>query len=237
MLRCLRRAALTLAGLVVAFHVCALEIAQVAKQVLERSEAFREGEGLRRHEMQPELAAAAGEFARYMASSGRYGHTADARTPAQRATAHGYDYCIVLENIGYVYRSRGYSSADAVAEDLVEGWKKSPEHRAAMLDAAATQTGVGIARDDSGRYFGVQMFGRPKRAAIRFSVANSSGTAIDYRTGERVFSLPPRATREHIVCRPVTLQITLPGKAQPQAIRASDGATYTVTHSAIVRSP
>jgi Cysteine-rich secretory protein family len=219
--------------LLVAFQACAIEMTEVADGVLERTAAFRTGQGLQRQKQQAQLAAAAQAFADYMARSSRYGHTADGRTPAERAAAQGYDYCLVLENIGYVYRSRGYPSADAIAADLVEGWKKSPEHRAAMLDAAATETGVGIARSDDGRYFGVQMFARPKREAIRFSINNASGASVDYRADDRAFALPARSTRTHAVCRPVRLEITLPGAARPYATEVGDRARYTVTPSGI----
>jgi hypothetical protein len=231
------RAAATLGGLLVAFHAYAIEMSEIAERVLERTAAFRAGQGLPVQKTQAQLAAAARTFADYMASSGRYGHTADGRTPAERASAQGYDYCLVLENIGYVYRSHGYPSEDAIAADLVEGWKKSPEHRAAMLDAAATQTAAGIARSGDGRYFGVQMFARPKRDAIRFSITNASAAAVDYRAGERAFALAPRATHTHAVCRPVRLEITLPGVAQPHATEVADGASYTVTPAGVRAEP
>ena len=59
-----------------------------------------------------------------MANTGNLSHTADGRQPVERATAQGYDHCIVLENIAYSYRSSGYD-APALARDMVEGWKKS----------------------------------------------------------------------------------------------------------------
>jgi hypothetical protein len=210
---------------------------EVAERVLERAAAYRGSQTLPAQKTQAQLGAAARAFADYMASTGRYGHTADGRTPAERATVEGYDACLVLENIGYVYRSRGYPSADAIAADFVEGWKKSPEHRAALLDVAATETGVGIARSAEGRYFAVQMFARPQREAIRFSIRNTSAAAVDYRTGERAFALPPRSARTHTVCKPVKLEIGFPGAARPYATEVADGAIYIVTPSGIRAEP
>jgi hypothetical protein len=91
---------------------------------------------------------------------------------------------------------------------------------------------VGVAQGPDGRYFGVQMFGRPKSAAIRFSVANSSASKIDYRAGERHLSLPPRAVRTHTVCRPLQLTIRLPSRPKPFTARPDDGASYTVLERA-----
>jgi hypothetical protein len=192
--------------------------------VIEKTNTFRSTQALNPLAESPELAQAAHLFAGFMARSGKYGHMADGREPAERAAAQGYDYCIVAENIARVYRSRGYDAA-SLAHDLVEGWKNSPEHRKSMLDPAVTQTGVGIAQDEQGRYFGVQMFGRPQAQAIRFSVRNSAGERIHYRAGERQFSLPPRAERTHAVCRPVDLVVDLP---TPFSARITAGASYVI---------
>jgi uncharacterized protein YkwD len=184
------------------FSVAAADIEETAQAVVERTNAFRKSQGLEPQAVNPALAQAARDFAGFMAKTGKYGHAADGRKPAERAAAHGYEYCIVLENIAYLYRSTGYDTA-TLGRELVEGWRKSPEHRRNMLDPAATQTGIGVAHSKDGRYYGVQMLGRPKSSAIRFSVENRSTKKIAYRAGERRFSLPGRAVRAHTVCRPL----------------------------------
>ena len=146
----------------------AAQPAEAARLIVEAANAFRESEGRAALGVDPALASATREFARTMAKSGQYGHGADGRTPVERASAQGYEHCIVSENIAYAYRSSGYGT-DALAQELMEGWKRSPGHRRNLLDREVTQTGVGVARDDSGRYFGVQMFGRPRSAAMRFT--------------------------------------------------------------------
>jgi hypothetical protein len=108
---------------------------------------------------------------------------------------------------------------------MLEGWQNSPEHRKTMLDAALTEIGVGIACGDDGRYFGVQMFGRPKDAAIRFTVGNRAGREVEYRAGEQRFRLPPRTERTHAVCRPLTLTMDL---AKPFRARPKDGERFVV---------
>jgi hypothetical protein len=162
-----------------------------------------------------------------MAKAGKLGHAVDGRRPAERAQAQGYEPCIVAENVGFQYRSSGYDAATLAAE-LVEGWKNSPGHRENMEDAAVTEIGVGIAQDAKGRYFGVQLFGRPKRDAIRFSVQNDAGREVAYRAGEAL-SLPPGATRTHMVCRPVTLAIESPLFSTTPV----DGARYIVRSKAV----
>jgi uncharacterized protein YkwD len=226
-----RAAALAAVGLVIAGSppgAAGAELAEAAQRVFEQTNEFRAAQGLAAVATGRELTAAANAFARFMATTGNYGHTADGRQPVERAAANGYDYCIVSENIARLYRSAGYD-ASALAHDMVEGWKGSPEHRKSMLDPAVTQTGVGIARDEKGRYFGVQMFGRPKSDAIRFSLRNESPRKVEYRAGERRFSLPPRAERTHAICRPLEITIELP---KPFNARASNGASYVVIERA-----
>ena len=218
------RLAFTVLAWSLAFAAPAADLTEAARQVVEATNAFRKAQGREPVSVDPALERAAREFAGFMAKTGKYGHGADGRTPAQRAVAQGYEYCIVLENIAWLYRSSGYGTA-ALAEALVEGWKGSPEHRRNMLNTAVTQTGVGIAQGEGGRYYAVQMFGRPKSAAIRFSVRNRAGEMIEYRAAGRSFSLAPRATRTHTVCRPPTLRVEL---SKPFTARPGNGASYTV---------
>ena len=72
-----------------------------------------------------------------------------------------------------------------------------------MTDSALTQTGVGVARDDRGRYF--------------------------------AFSLSPRASRTHLVCRPLGLSIRRPVESKPFKTCATDGARYTVTDQRVLQ--
>jgi hypothetical protein len=203
--------------------MAAVDTAQAASRAVAGTNAFRKSQGLEPVQTDRALETAAQRFARYMAKTGKYGHGADGRRPPERAQAAGYEYCIVSENIAYQYRSSGFASAAALGEALVEGWKHSPEHRKNMLEPAVTETGVGIARDEGGRYFAVQMFGRPKRAALSFSLLNRSGERVEYRLGGKGYALAPRATRTHTICRPAKLEIGDRFRAQ-----AADGARYRV---------
>lgn len=154
-----------------------------------------------------ELTAAAEYFAKFMAKTDKYGHGADGAAPAARAREHGYDYCIVAENIAYQYSSAGFQS-DELAKKFVRGWLESPEHRENMLDADVTETGVAIAQSDkTGYYYGVQLFGRPKSMAIEFSIRNAAGDEVVYSIADRTYSLPPRFTRTHLQCRPPTVKL------------------------------
>lgn len=204
--------------------VAVVDVDEAAQRVIEETNAFRAANGLDIVAPNPKLRDASHEFARYMPENGRYGHDADGRNPTQRAQAQGYDPCIVSENIAFLYRSAGYDAA-TLAHNMVDRWKSSPGHRKNMLEPAVTQIGVGIAQDRDGRYFGVQMFGRPKSAAIRFTVENDAGRTIAYRIGKQRYSLDARVARTHTVCRRVTIAIDA---ERPFAEPARDGAQYRV---------
>ena len=227
--KCLAVMRLVVAALVLAaLPAAAADVEEAAKRIVEQTNAFRQAQGREPQAVNAALEQAAGDFAAFMAKNGKYGHAADGRTPAERAAAHGYDYCIVLENIAYLFRSTGYDT-ETLVQRFVEGWKNSPEHRKNLLERGATQTGAGVAQAQDGRYYGVQMFGRPKSAAIRFSVRNESGRRVEYQAGEREFSLPPRATRSHTVCRALQLRIAL---QKPFTARPSGGESYAIVERA-----
>jgi len=137
---------------------------------------------------------------------------------------------IVLENIAYDFDSQGFET-EKLSAQLVTGWKESPGHRRNMLDPDVTETGVAVARSEkTGYYYTVQMFGRPKSAAIEFQIDNRSGEAVGYAIGDKTFSLPPRYVRTHTRCRPTELTFRWPGeKAKPTSVKPVAGDHLVVT--------
>jgi uncharacterized protein YkwD len=203
----------------------------VTRSIVEKTDEFRRAEGRPEVAVSPKLAETAREFAAYMARTGRYGHTADDSRPAERAEKHGYDYCIVLENIAYAFDSKGYST-DELVKTFVEGWKESLGHRKNMLDPDVTETGVAVARSEkTGYYFAVQMFGRAKSLALQFKIENRSAATASYKIGDRAFTLPPRYTRTHEQCRPTEVAFELPGdgKTVTQSLKPESGARFVIT--------
>lgn len=202
----------------------------VAKAIVEQTNAFRKKEGRRPVSTDAALTAAAKEFAQFMAKNDKYGHTADDRQPSERAKAHKYDFCIVLENIAYAFDSRGFAD-DKLTGEFVSGWEKSPGHRRNMLDKDVTETGVAVARSEkTGHYYAVQMFGRPQSAAIAFRIANHSEKEVEYTVGDRSFTIKPRYTRTHKLCRPAEVEFKEIGEgAEPKIIKPAAGDKYVLT--------
>jgi len=178
--------------------------------IIEQTNAFRKAEDRTAVKRNAALNDAAAYFAEYMASTNRYGHTADDTEPADRASKYKYDHCLVSENIAYVFNSEGFT-AEKMAEQFTTGWKNSPGHRKNMLDPDATETAVAVARSaKTGHYFAVQMFARPKSDAYTFSVQNGSTESFTYKVGDTEYSLEPAITRTHLTCRTpiVTYNVT-----------------------------
>lgn len=200
----------------------AADMAEAVQLIVADTNQFRVDQQLSKVNPAAKLTETAQYFANYMAENDKYGHTADGRRPADRAKEHGYEYCIVLENIAYQYRSTEISATE-LATKFFEGWKNSPGHRKNMLDPDVTETGVAIARSDkTGYYYAVQMFGRPRSASIDFEIINRSGESVDYKLGDRSFELPPRYIRSHAMCRP---QAIVFGKTGGEASSDSSPAT------------
>ena len=75
------------------------DLADVVEHLISRTHAFRHQEGRPPVAPNPQLTAAAQDFAAFMARTGQFSHTADGQTPDARAKAHGYDPCLIAENI------------------------------------------------------------------------------------------------------------------------------------------
>ena len=179
--------------------------------VVEGTNDLRREQGLEALAPSASLQRAARYFADYMARTDRYGHQADGAQPAERATRHGYEWCQVSENISYQYTSATFATAE-LAGRYVGGWKRSPGHRKNMVDRDDVHMAVAVARSrETGRYYAVQMFGRPSALGIKFHVTNRTRERVDYRLGERAFALDPRSTRVHQQC--ASEELTLRGAA------------------------
>jgi uncharacterized protein YkwD len=197
----------------------------VARQIIDRANRFRQDQQRTPLTVNEKLTASAREFAGWMAATDMYGHEADGRHPWDRAKVHGYDYCLVSVNIAYAWRSNGLET-EALVTQFVEGWQKSPGHRKNMLDADVTETGVGVARSaDTGLYYAVQLFGRPKSLRIEFRIANRAGEAVKYKVGEQEYELKPRMTMTHEVCRPEEVTVT------STKVRPANGERFAVVRT------
>lgn len=187
-----------------------LNVAQATALIVDKTNAFRRDHSLPALPSNVHLTQAAQQFAEFMAKTGKYGHRADGRTPADRVKAANYAYCAIRENIAYHRDSRAITAED-LAEFFTQGWINSPGHRENILAQYATETGVGVATKDGLTYFAVQLFGRPKSAAYEVTLTNKTKLMqtvnIEDDDGSRSTDLPPLTTLKMERCYPITLNI------------------------------
>ena len=123
----------------------------------------------------PLLSRAAQAKADDMVAANYWSHTSpDGKTPWTFIAASGYSYQRAGENLAY-----GFNGAN----QTIDGWMNSPEHRANILNAQYQNVGFGVA--NSAQYQGhgpetvvVAMYGQPASgtaANISFQVPNPAG--------------------------------------------------------------
>lgn len=113
----------------------------------------RQGNGLAPLAYNPQLTAAAQQYAEFLAAHDVLNHTADGRTLDARAEAAGYTTWVALgENL-----AGGY----ATFEEALDAWMVSLAHRDNVLNPGFMETGVGCAWNAGSAYgaFFVQEFG------------------------------------------------------------------------------
>jgi uncharacterized protein YkwD len=189
------------------------DTARVEALVIDGTNEFRRHEHLEPVGRNARLDEAAREFAAFMARTGKFDHDADGRTPSDRARAHGYDLCLIAENISYEFNTGDFETQD-LARRFVEGWKNSPGHPRNMLKGEATEIAVAVARGSAQgapRYYAVQLLGRPKSARIQFRVSNPSDAPVRYRVDEREFVVQARQVRTHTEGSPTPVSFEVPG--------------------------
>ena len=183
---------------------------KVTQAIIEQTNEFRKSKSLEPVVPNESLTRCAKQFAQFMAETDKYGHRADGRTPAQRAEAAGYDYCVVRENIAY-RTNTGEVTSDSLTEVFVSGWIDSPPHRENMLEDYVTETGVAVASEDGVTYYAVQLFGRPETASYRIHLTNTSGEArrLVIRAGDEknTVEIRPRMILEMTRCFPSKLTL------------------------------
>jgi hypothetical protein len=214
------------------------DLPQVETQIIQLTNAFRKEQGLAEVKLNAILRKAADEFARYLARTGTFSHTADGREPHDRVKAAGYAYCITSENLAFNYDTRGFETRQ-LARDAVEGWKSSPGHRKNMVEPNVIEIGVAVAKAPrEEKYLSVQLFGRPEALKYQVKVANKSERTVSYILNGRAQTIEPRIIVTHTECTPGRITFDkvktgfLSSQVLDQRYDLKAGATYTIEPAA-----
>ncbi len=164
-----------------------IDLATLKATVLSETNAYRGSKKLPELQLNGSLDAAAAAYAAYLAQREGMGHTADGRTPAKRASAQGYKWCFVAENVWGGWRRPDTMLSDEVARKAMEGWKKSPGHNANLLEKRVHDVGIGAAawKLEGGRdvfrivqLFGDECPGKPRPAPTLGDLLDRAGEAL-----------------------------------------------------------
>jgi uncharacterized protein YkwD len=138
-----------------------VKISGIEQKIVAATNGFRKENRLSPLKPDVRLIVIAQQHARNMARQDRFGdtdkngHVLDGNGLEHRIQVGGYTFGRVAENVGYQLNKRD------PAASMMEGWKTSPGHRRNLLLSDVTEIGVGAAQGKSGRWYFVQVFGRP----------------------------------------------------------------------------
>lgn len=153
--------ALVLSGYVLLPAASVYSSAVTAENVVRLTNAAREALGLADLRVDDRLSRAATGKAEDMVVNSYFAHTSPTGvTPWSWIKGQGYSYVYAGENLAVHLFS---------AEGVHEGWMASPTHRENIVSEKYTDIGVGVARgtyEGFDTVFVVQMFGKPKTAAL-----------------------------------------------------------------------
>ena len=204
------------------------DIPQVEMAIVEMTNAVRKQHQASEVKPDPGLTEAARAYARFLANSKLFSHSADGRQPADRAKAAGYKPCYVSENLSSNLDTRGFE-VKQLARAAIQGWMNSPGHRKNLLMDHVSQIGVGVAKTPGEeRYISVQMFGRPHDMAYKFRINNASGQTVTYDFLSRTQEIKPRYTTTHTACLPGEVTFKQPGDGLIGRYQARDGDVFVL---------
>ncbi len=191
------------------------DVATVESAIVEMTNAFRAENKLAAVKTSTALTAIARAYAKYLAKSGQFSHTADGRGAGDRISAGKYDWCQIGENLALNSDSRGFKSRD-LAKKAVEGWINSPGHRSNMVSASVTEIGVGVvaSSDKVPKYLTVQLFARPKSMQFEFQISNSTKLPVTYSFSGETRTIEPHFAVTHAACMPGTIAFDKFGKGK-----------------------
>lgn len=201
------------------------DTAEVTQQLLDLTNQARAEAGLSPLVLSDALVAAAQAHAQAMANNDFYDHTDPVTNtaPADRATAAGYRWQTVAENI-----AAGYESA----AEVIQSWLDSPEHRANMLSPAVTEVGFGYVFDANDTFpdpespyqtYWVQLLAAPAPAQVEPTpteatiqpVATAVPTDLPTQTESEFVTLNIEAEPDIVsVGEAVTIRITISGDSE-----------------------
>jgi Cysteine-rich secretory protein family len=214
------------------------DLPQVEQHIIGMTNQIRQEQKLPALKVNAMLAKAARAFAQKVATSGKFSHDADGRTPVQRAESVGYKHCDIAENLAMDENAGGFDTGQ-LALQAIAGWMNSPPHRANILRATVSEIGVGVARAPGAKpkFISVELFGQPGSKNLTFKIRNIADVEVSYSLGGKTHALKPGSLIVHSSCTQEQLIITKLGGLFSSAteiaeVTPENKAVYTVKSDA-----
>ncbi len=202
-------------------------MSQMEKEIIDATNEKRREHGIETLSADPMLMTAARQHSQNMARQQTLSHTLDGKSVEARVKGLDYKYLAIGENVSF-------NQPDA--QSVVEGWMKSPGHRANILNANYTQIGVGVTADDQGRQYFTQVFGRPQSAGATakasFTISNQTNAPVEVTMPGQASKtiVPPNASGVFQVGGMGELpKLLLRSGGDETELTPQDGATFRVT--------
>ena len=108
------------------------DLPAVEVTIIQQTNDFRRQNKLSELRRNPRLDEAARRYAKYLARSGKFSHSADGRQPADRIKAAGYRFCQVAENLALNLDTRGFRTRQLadLGRDGLEEFSGAPSQHA-----------------------------------------------------------------------------------------------------------
>jgi hypothetical protein len=206
----------------------------VEKKILELTNAYRTKKEVGKLDLEGKLGAIAQAHARAMAKADKYGdddkdgHIWDGKNPAERAKAAGYKFGSLGENVGWNINQKD------PAEVIVKAWIDSTHHEKNLANKEFTQVGLGAAKSKSGKWYFVQLFGKPAGAVTRVNVTinNETKETIPFRIGDKKYELKAGETAKVSHTKAgdkIQIAVTWPDSEKEEVADLEDKASYAFT--------
>jgi uncharacterized protein YkwD len=131
------------------------KLSKEEQRVLELTNEARAKDKLPALKVNATLAQVARAHAANMAKQQKMEHVLDGKNPAQRVEKAGYDYRSVAENLAVADKG-------ATIEQVHKGWMESKVHHDNLMSPKYDEIGIGLATDDKGQTYYVQVFGKQR---------------------------------------------------------------------------
>jgi hypothetical protein len=207
--------------------------AAVEKVIFDSTNVFRQKTSREKFVREATLDKVAQGHAQAMARLNKYGdddkdgHILDGKDVVARVKGSGYESVYLAENVGW---NQGFRDP---AAKMMKDWIGSPAHRVNLLNADVTQIGIGVARSKTGRWFFVQVFGRPRsqQTNLKVQIENQTNQTIQFRIGMKDYELKAGQKGMYGHFQPagaIQIRISWPGADKPEVADLADKTRYAL---------